>query len=143
MNLLLLAPCDRILQDPTQGVSLINVFHGLMFKIPEGIDLPKDAVMPKEWTIFSKWELGPEEVGKDYISRVQIFWPDGTEFLKSSLTAMQPTRDGMSFTNQMNTFPVGQAGKLRVVQTLESDGVTVYGPTDLSINVIGAYKISK
>jgi hypothetical protein len=135
MKLLIYTACDRVLQDPVHGASLITVFHGLAFKVQEGIELPPNAVMPKEWAVFTKWGLEREEVGKQYVSKLEIYWPDGTEFIKFSLEALQPIRDGLMFISRITGFPVGQTGNLRILQTLESEGSIVFGPEELIIKV--------
>jgi hypothetical protein len=135
MKLLVFTPCNSALQDPILGSSLIAIFHGITFKVPPGTELPSNAVIPKDWAIFSKWGLEPEEYGKEYTSKIEIYWPDGTEFVKASLVSQQPTRDGMAFISRMTGFPVGQDGEIRVVQLLESGGEIIYGPTELIIKV--------
>jgi hypothetical protein len=139
MKLLLLTACDKVLQDPQFGSSLISVFHGIKFQVPAGTELPKDAVVPKEWAIFSKWELLPEEENKNHVSVIEIFWPDGNAFIKYALKAAQPTKNGMAFINRMTGFPVGQDGKLKVIQSLECDGVVVGGPHELDLQVDVTY----
>jgi hypothetical protein len=135
MKILLLAACDRVIQDPQFGNSLISVFHGIKFQVPTGAEMPNDAVIPKEWAIFSKWELLPEDEDKPYTSAIKILWPNGTEFIQYRLAAAQPTKTGLAFINRLNGFPVGQAGKIKILQSLECDGAVVYGPEELDIQV--------
>ena|ERR1035438_2166062 len=135
MKLLVFTPCNIVLQDPGLGSSLISIFHGITFKVPTGTELPSNAVMPKEWAIFSKWGLELEEYGKEYTSKIEIYWPDGTEFAKFSLVSEQPTKDGMAFINRLTGFPVGQDGEIRVVQLLEGNGEIVYGPVELIVKI--------
>jgi hypothetical protein len=142
MKLLILTPCNNVLQDPQFGSSLISVFHGINFQVPPDTEVPSNAVIPKEWAVFSKWRLEPDEYGKEYTSRIEIYWPDGAEFTKASVVAQQPTKDGMAFINRMNGFPVGQDGEIRVLQFLESSGEVVYGPVETIIKVNDPYFIA-
>jgi hypothetical protein len=135
MKLLLHSACNNVLQDPQFGASLISVFHAIAFMVPEGQEFPANAVVPKEWAIFCKWSLLPEEYGKNYTCLHKLFWPDGTVFAEAKLEAVQPTKDGMAFVQRLNGFPVGQQGNLRIVQTIESDGVIVGGPDELLIAI--------
>jgi hypothetical protein len=135
MKLLLLTACEKVLQDVQSGHSLISVFHGLTIQLPPEPEMPGNAVIPKEWAIFSKWELLPDEEGKNYASSVEIFWPDGTFFAKSIIAAAQPTQDGMAFIVRLPGFPIGQNGKLKIVQFLQSDDEQVFGPVELEVRV--------
>ena len=125
MKLLIFTACERVLQDPQSGQSLIAVFHGLKFQIPAGTELPSNAALPKFWSIFTKWGLSPHEEGKDYASLTQIYWPDGTLFVEQSLAAAQPTKDGLNFVLQLTGFPMGQSGNLKIVNWVTSGGSTV------------------
>lgn len=135
MKLVIFTPCNNVLQDPQFGASLISVFHGIVFRVSEGTELPPNAVTPKEWAVFSKYNMEPEDVGKDYTSILTIHWPDGSIFTEASLQAKQPTIGGMAFVNRLSGFPIGQDGRLRLVQRLESDGVLVAGPEELFVVV--------
>jgi hypothetical protein len=123
MKLLLIAPCQIALQDPDQGHSLIAVFHEILIKIPaDAPELPAIAIIPKEWAIFSKFSLEPDEEGKDYSLNTSIFWPDGTLFVSQAILAAQPTKNGMAFITRLQGFPMGQNGLVKVSQTLTSEG---------------------
>jgi hypothetical protein len=101
----------------------------------EGQDVPPNAVVPKEWAVFSKWGVDPDEEGKSYSSLIEMFWPDGTEFAKLQLEANQPTVHGMAFVHKFNGFPIGQHGILRILNTLFSDGTVVAGPIEVEVGI--------
>jgi hypothetical protein len=137
MKLLLVAPCQLALQDPTQGHSLIGVFHEIKIQIPSNApELPNNAIVPREWAIFSKFELDPDEEGKNYSMTTQFYWPDGSEFANQVLVAAQPTKNGMAFISRFQGFPMGQNGTLKVIATLRRDDEVVCGPTEVGIKVI-------
>jgi hypothetical protein len=136
MKQLVVAPCQTVIQDPESGHSLISVFHGIKVRIPENApDPPRDAVIPKEWSIFSKFALEPTEEGEDYALSTDIFWPDGTPFVSNTLAATQPTKKDLCFVVKLQGFPIGQSGIVRVDQTLKSRGKTVCGPINLEIEM--------
>src|ERR1039458_6396967 len=121
MKLLILTPCEKVIQDVQSGNSLISVFHGIKIKLPPvDAGLPSDAVAPKDWAIFSKWGLLPEEEGRNYTSFVEVFWPDGRLLASQRLEAAQPTKHGMAFITNLRGFPVGQNGNIKVLCSLES-----------------------
>lgn len=136
MRLLLTAPCQMALQDPEAGHSLIAIFHEI--KINVSLDapaFPSEALLPKEWAVFSKFGLNTDEEGKDYTLTTEIFWPDGRPLMRHVLPAAQPTKDGMAFITRMQGFPMGQNGLVRITQILSSDGKTVLGPVESEIRV--------
>jgi hypothetical protein len=134
MKLLILTACDKVLVDALGGgQSLIGIFEGVNVVLTDAY--PSNASLQREWFIFSKWQLEPDEEGKNYTSLTEIFWPDGNKFGGLELVAAPPTKSGMSFIGRLLTFPFGQIGNLKVVQTLRSDGDLVFGPFEMSISV--------
>lgn len=135
MRILLAAPCNVALQDPEVGQSLIGVFHGMKIQISQDAEVPDNAMLPKEWAIFSKFGLDPDEEGKSYSLVTNIFWPDGKLLVNHLLPAAEPTKDGMNFITRMQAIPVGQEGIVKVSQTVISEGEIVCGPIELEIKV--------
>lgn len=134
MKLLIFTPCEKVLQDARSGHSLINVFNELKIQVPPNTELPSDAVIPKEWAIFTKWELDAEDEGKECASVLRILWPDGKVWAEQTLSA-PPTKGVLSFMVQLQGFPFGQNGKLRVVNSLRSGDFPI-STSDMHIGVI-------
>jgi hypothetical protein len=135
MKLLLIAPCEKLIEDLTQGQSMISIFHGLKIRIPRDQEIPSNAVSPKEWAIFSKWELSPEEEGQTFTSTMSVFWPDGSQFFTHELAAIQPTTNPMAFVHRVQGFPIGQNGDLRIVNSLTRDGEVLFGPVEVTVTI--------
>jgi hypothetical protein len=137
MKLLIATPCEKVLQDPESGHSLIAVFHEIKIQISQDApEIPGNALIPKEWAVFSKFELKPDEEGKEYSLKMEVFWPDGTLLVGNQVAAAQPTKNGMAFVIKMQGFPIGQPGVIRMNQTLTTNGKPVYGPTELTARVV-------
>lgn len=118
------------------GHSLIAVFHDLKIQIPGNApDPPPNALLPKEWAIFVKYDLLPDEEGRDYAAQCDIFWPDGNAFVSHTADAAQPTKDGMSFIFRMMAFPIGQNGTIKAKVSLLSHGTVVSGPVEVLARV--------
>ena len=135
MKLLLTTSCDKVLEDPESGTSLIAIFHEIKVHIPIDAEIPNNAAIPREWFIFTKFSLAPEEEEADYALETQVFWPDGTQFLGLTIGAKQPTRNGMAFKVKLPAFPIGQPGSLKITQTLRSNSDIVLGPIENEIIV--------
>jgi hypothetical protein len=143
MKALLIAACERVISDPEAGSSLISLFHEIKIQIAKDApDPPSNAVIPQRWAVFVKFELDPNEEGRDYTLVSDIFWPDGTPFLSGyELSAKQPTNNGMAFILNNLGFPMGQPGKISIRTKLMSGGKIVCEPSEVSI-IVRVEKIS-
>jgi hypothetical protein len=143
MKLLLIAPCDRVLSDPTFGNSLIAVFHEILIKLPPGTEVPSNAMVPRDWTIFSKYELEPSEENKDYSAVTKIFWPNGDLFAELGIAAAKPTKNGMAFAIRLQGAPLGQNGRYLIQQTIRIDGDDgfVCGPVESYMSLSVTYDL--
>jgi hypothetical protein len=136
MKLLILTPCEKVIQDQTSGPSLIATFQEFGAVIPTAADLPVDAVLPKEWCIFVLWELQPEERDRQYFVRTQIAWPDGKDYIDTRfLLRSVADKAYMSSIQKISGFPIGQNGTLHIKIWLELDGSVVFAPATTSILV--------
>jgi hypothetical protein len=128
-------PCQLALYDAQTGHSLIAVFHDIKFQFSPGTEIPINAVISRDWTIFSKWEMGEDEEGKDYTSKTEVFLPDGSLFTSNIVSAALPVANGMAFILRLQGFPIGQTGKLKIVNTLHNGEELIYGPIETSVTV--------
>lgn len=136
MKLLLATPANMVLDDATSGHSLIGVFHEIKIQIStDAPEVPSNAMIPKDWALFLKFGLDPEEEGKDYSLAIELYWPDGTSFGSHIVKAAQPTRNGLTFIVKLQAFPMGQSGNIRAVSTLRSADEIVCGPIETEIKV--------
>jgi hypothetical protein len=137
MKLLLTAPCILVLQDAEAGHSLIGVFHEIKIQIShDAPEIPSNAMLPKEWSIFSKFGLDPDEDGKNYTLKTDVFWPDGNILVSHALDAKQPTKNGLAFIAKLQAFPMGQQGIVRISESLTSEGKVVFGPIELEVKIV-------
>lgn len=129
MKFLALCPCDKVIFDKRDTPSLITLIQNveLTFTPADGAvdaELPRNAVAPREWFIYARWQSDNEDVGKTFEQVFQIFWPDGEKFLEHRLP-MKPVVAGEDIQQsamQMAGFPAGQSGILQIATWLDSDG---------------------
>ncbi len=118
-RLLAFLPCDKILVDDKGNASLIVLLMNVGVQVgKEGI--PKNAVAPREWDVFTLWQQSAQEdVEKTFHQVLQLVLPDGTEFMKSGVEFKM--QQGKLHQNRITVqgMPVGQAGKLIVNMWLE------------------------
>lgn len=119
-KLLVFVPCEKIILDDQGNASLIVLFHSLDARGTTG-DIPKNAVTPKEWAIFTMWQWLPEERGKEFSQIIQILWPDGTEFKRFPLEFKAGERKYHQNRVNIVGFPIGQIGEITVNMWLEEN----------------------
>lgn len=72
-KLLLFAPCEKILIDQaTNGVSLISVLQELHFKVPPGTQLQPNVSLPIGWTAVSLWQEEPADTGVEFEQKLVL-----------------------------------------------------------------------
>lgn len=136
MKLLLATPTNMVLEDPTVGQSLIGVFNEIKIQIAsDSPEIAANIMLPKEWAVFWRFGLEPEEEGKEYSLVIEMRWPDGAILGLQTLSAVQPTKNGMSFVAKLQAFPMGQNGTFRVSAKLTSNAELVCGPIETEIKV--------
>lgn len=122
-KLKLFAACEKVIIDNENNPILIilmqNVSISLLGKSSE--DIPKNAVTPQSWTLFSIWETSKEEEGREFSQMVEIKWPDKTQFKKGELKFKAEKSTQQNRVNFMG-FPAGQTGPVEMLLWLELDG---------------------
>jgi hypothetical protein len=116
------------------GHSLIAVFHDLSIRVPESAEVPTNALLPKEWAIFSKWRIDPTEGGKKIKLICEAFWPNGDPLFRSELPAAQIIKNQTTFIIRNLGFPMGQNGIIRIVLSVFVEDELAHDPVELEIN---------
>jgi hypothetical protein len=131
MKFLALCPCDKIIFDKRDVPSLISIIQNIEIAFLSTIEsqvaaatMPKNAGLPKEWAIYTRWESSDEDVGKTYEQFWQIYWPDGEKFAEHSLT-LKPIVQGdhiQHSTINLFVLPAGQVGMVKISTWLTHEG---------------------
>jgi hypothetical protein len=135
MRLLVLTACEKVIQDPLSGPSLIATFQELTVAFQGNQEVPLNAVVPKDWVVFAQWLLEEEDRGKNFILHVDVYWPDGTVFTKQQVDVTSTLPDWMNLIARMLGFPAGQSGKITISVSVEFNGATVSGPIETFVEV--------
>lgn len=135
MKLLILTACEKVLQDPSSGPSLIATFQKLNAVVPSLAEVPTNAVIPKDWSIFALWEVDQRERGKLYQMGLELYWPNGELFFENKLPLEKEAEEYINFIVRMQGFPMGQSGKIRIVVWVEHQGRKVCDNVETSIHV--------
>jgi hypothetical protein len=110
--------------DNQGNASLIVLMQNIEAQVGKE-EVAKDAVTPKEWAIFSKWELLTQDRGKEFSQVVQLLWPDGKVFKQNPMKFR--VGEKRFHENRLNVlgFPIGQQGEVKINMWLEEDSVRV------------------
>lgn len=127
--------CEKVIYDEKKVPSLISLFSSVEVRIMGG--MPADAVIPKDWAIFTMWDAEPGDAGVAFVQCTQILWPDGKPFLDRNEHALkfEPGKPNYLHRLQMGAFPVGKHGDCTIRVWLESNGTVVAEPALLKVNV--------
>ncbi len=129
--------CEKVVLDSTGTASLISLFTQIEGQPgPPSESIPKNAVIPLPWFVFTSWEYETEDVGKEFIQIVQIFYPDGTLFQEQQQRFKPETgKTHYQLTLNVLGFPVGQQGIYQVKMRLEQAGTKLFESDPIKINV--------
>jgi hypothetical protein len=119
-NLLIFAPCEKIIFDDRANASLIILLNTLTVAAKGDAAIPKEAISPKEWAVFTVWHPNEGDVGQEFVEFLQMLKPDGTEFKQAQVKFSFEANDKVAQV-RMNIvgFPVGQTGPLTLNMWLE------------------------
>src|SRR5208282_6911412 len=81
--------CEKVIVGQDGVCSLIALFSRIILNLPVGTEIPKDAVAPREWSIFSMWNTEPGDETREYTSCAEILYPDKTPFHPIPKTKMK------------------------------------------------------
>ena len=137
--------CEKVITDqpiegepPSQGVpSLISLFNKLILQVPADLpEIPKNAVAPREWAIYSAWDNEPGDELKEYFLCIQILYPDQSPFgqVNRMRINVQPKRRSQMIA-RVQGFPLGQSGFYTVRTWLEENKQMVGSPIEFKIEL--------
>lgn len=73
-KLLMFAPCEKVLIDQQNNISLIALLQEVSVEVPEP---PLGTMAALKWDAFSLWLKTPDDAGRSYEQRVALFDPSG------------------------------------------------------------------
>ena len=111
-RLLAYLPCEKIIIDSDNNVSLISVLQDLKVQVPEAGPVPGPAVTAAmKWQILTMWLIDPGDVGKFYEEKVALFDPDGAPTAVKGSVGNETTGAGHRNVVTVLGFPIGKEGR--------------------------------
>jgi len=139
MKSLALCTCEKVIIDKAGAHSLINLILNAELQLAQGIEeVPRNAVNPYQWFIYSAWVPSSEDVGEHFEQVFQIYWPDGQKFFENKLGFTQPDESVQQVSFGIVGFPIGQTGRMKILTWLEKkrSRVTEVGEANIVIKHI-------
>jgi len=129
--------CEKVVIAQDSVPSLINLFSKMTINAPpDAPDIPRNAVAPKEWAVFSSWDVEPGDERREYILCTHILFPDDTPFGEVNKLRMHIEVGKRSqIISQMLAMPIGQVGFYTVNTWIEENQRVVFGPIALKIEL--------
>lgn len=128
--------CEKVIIANDGVPSLIGLFSKIILNPLAGAEIPKNAVSPYRWFVFSIWDTEPGDEQKQYVLCTQMLYPDGTQFADVVRHNMpiEPEKKCQMLV-QFVGFPIGQTGEYTVLTWIEESGRKVFGPIDFKLSV--------
>jgi hypothetical protein len=125
MKFLALCPCEKVIIDQRGAHSLITIMENVEVSTQPSATsqpvMPTNAVMPKEWFVYTRWLPSEEDIGKTFRQTYQLYWPNGEKFTEG-YAEFKATESFQQNVLQLQGMPVGQPGKVKVAVWVEHDG---------------------
>jgi hypothetical protein len=128
--------CEKTILGKDDVVSLIALFTKIVINVSGKVEIPENAIAPKEWSIFSMWNLEPGDESRDCMICTEILYPDQSPFSaipksKMVLQAGRKAQVGL----QVQGFPIGQEGLYTVRTWIEEKQKIIAGPIEFKVEV--------
>jgi len=127
--------CEKVIIAKDSGTpSLIGLFGKMTITAPEETEIPKAAVAPKEWYVFSIWETEPGDEHREYVLCTRFLYPAKTQFgqVGNQRIPVDPGKRSQMVL-QIQGFPIGQIGQYTVVTWVEEKEQLVVGPIEFKV----------
>ena len=122
-KLLLFVPCEKVLVDQQNTVSLISMLQEVNFQVSEaGPSPPANAKAAMKWDVLTVWARTDDDFGKRYEQRFALFDPDGEP---TEITTTAPIETEKATHRNIATifgFPIGSAGRYTLKLWLSENG---------------------
>lgn len=122
-KLLLFAPCEKVIVDQQNNVSLISILQDLKIQVPEtGPVPPANASAAIKWDVLTVWARSDDDAGKRYEQRIALFNPEGAPTEISTTTPVETKNASHRIVATIFGFPIGSSGRYRLKLWLSEDG---------------------
>jgi hypothetical protein len=129
--------CEKVIITKEGVPTLVSLFSKITVQAIQNVpEIPANAVVPTQWTVFSMWDTEPGDELKEYMICTQMLFPDKSAYgsvarIKLNVEAEKRSQSVMTF----NGFPVGQIGSYTIHTWIEENQQKVFGPIEFKIDL--------
>jgi hypothetical protein len=136
-KLAILAVCEKVIFDTDGPASIVSIFSKMLYRVQDA-PLPEKATLPNQWTIFTQWELDPQEFGQEFTQISKVTAPDGSLFntAEVTFTKTDPGRTTSRVRINLRSLPIWQEGMVRVDIFLKGQESVPQGSTGFTIEYV-------
>jgi hypothetical protein len=109
-TLLLFAPCEKVIVDQDDVVSLISILQEANVQLTGADAPPENASAPMQWAIFALWKRDDSD-GKDTFEQRAALASASGAILLESVAILELTQPFQRVVHLIAGLPVGTAGK--------------------------------
>jgi hypothetical protein len=140
MKLMLFVPCEKVIvAEQTHAISVITVMSGAEMRRArpdDTADLPPTATIPMPWVVVALWKPSNDDLGKSFIQRLEILWPNKTQFATASIPFVTTDDKMHPVYANLTGFPGGQVGDVLTKIWLEQNGERITEIFEYPVKVI-------
>jgi hypothetical protein len=129
--------CEKVIIGQDGVASLIGLFSKIIFSPnAENIEIPSNAVAPKQWSVFSSWDIDPGDENKEWFFCLRMSYPNGNQFGETFRIMIKVEANKRCQVNaEIAGFPIGDAGPYTVSCWIEESGKIAVLPIEFKIDL--------
>lgn len=131
LRLVAFLACERVVVDSaTNTVSISAIMEELAISVPQALlPVPAESAAPMSWSVFSMWNRDDNDPRTPFETKVELLLPSGRVALE--LPPFEQdfenfTKRSQRLISQINGFPIGEPGRLRLVLKCKMRGETEF-----------------
>lgn len=115
---------EKFIIDQSGKPSLIGIFQKITSHVPDGQEVPKEAMAALPWVIFTEWFFSEEERQQQWTQAIEVLLPDGSATPirgKLKITSLDSSGLGSRCYVSLLGMPIAKQGLASVNVWLEND----------------------
>jgi hypothetical protein len=107
-KLLIFAPCEKVIIDQQQNLTLVAVLQSLQIHLPPR-EIPEKGTAAFGWSVLSLWYREPGDEHRGFEQSIELLGPDGS-IVGQARSPFRLEKPSHRQTTLFRGFPVGRGG---------------------------------
>ncbi len=128
--------CEKVIfEKQHETPTIVAVVQRVVFQADMPEPIPKDALAPMPWQIFTMWMHDPDEKDKEFVQKSEVTFPDGSPAIFQASLPFKGTDLYSTNAVRLVGFPIGH-DLVQVKMWLESEkGEKIFPEVFYSVQV--------